>query len=674
MTPSTRAQIITRRTYNRPLNDEGTLFETWGDTTARVINHQQWLWERALTHAKMPEMPLHDITEDMMEWVTLSDVQLEELEELRRLILDRKACVAGRTLWLGGTPIGKSVELSQFNCAFIKIATVHDMVDLFWGLLNGAGVTGLPEVGTLTGFRKRIPEIEIIRTIRGPNEKGPEHNSELWDPHTDTWTIKVGDSARAWAKSIGKLLACKYPAKKLILDFSQIRGAGARLRNYGWLSQSDRGLATAYLEVFNILNAKADSLLTEIDIGDIINLLGTVLSTRRAAEALLMSRENPRWKEFVNLKASIKENGKYHRYQSNNSLLFFNKPSYNELWDIFDMLNKGGNGEPGFVNAQNMLARAPWAKGLNPCFEILLPDGGTCNLVTIDLAKFKNDMEGLLRATEVISRANYRQTIVDFNDGILQEKWNLSNQHLHLCGVSLMGVAMRPDMLAYDYSRIERTTVHATYTMAKELNTPLPKNITALKPEGTISKCYDSSEGVHTPLGKYIFNNVSFGIHDPLIPVLKAANYKVTTHPSDPAAMIITLPVKYDNVEFTEVNGVELNLESAVSQLNRYKMLMESYCHQNVSCTISYSISETKDIVDWLHNNWDSYVAVSFLFRNDHTKTAEDLGYDYLPQQVVTKEVYNKYVSQLLEIDLEKVNSADEIILDDCATGACPIR
>jgi len=671
---STRAQIITRRTYNRPINEEGTVFETWEDTVNRVISHQQWLWERALTHKKMPEMPLHDITEDMTEWSELSDPQVSELMELHDLILERKVCVAGRTLWLGGTAIGKSVELSQFNCAFIKVVTVHDMVDLFWGLLNGAGVTGLPEVGTLTGFRKRIPKIEIIRTKRLPNEKGPEHNSESWDPSTDTWTIKVGDSARAWAKSIGKLLACKYPAKKLVLDFSQIRGAGARLRNYGWLSQSDNGLATAYLEIFNILNAKADSLLSEIDIGDIINLLGTVLSTRRAAEALLMSRENPRWKEFVNLKADIKSNEKYHRYQSNNSLLFFNKPSHTELTAIFGMLNKGGNGEPGFVNAQNMLARAPWAKGLNPCFEILLPDGGTCNLVTIDLAKFKDDMQGLLRATELISRANYRQTIVDFNDGILQEKWNLSNAHLHLCGVSLMGIAMRPDMLSYDYRRIERMSTHSAYTMAEELGTPYPKNITALKPEGTISKCYDSSEGVHTPLGKYLFNNVSFGIHDPLIPILRASNYKVMTHPSDPAAVIITLPVKYDGVEFTEVDGVELNLESAVLQLERYKMLMDSYCHQNVSCTISYSIDETEEIVNWLYNNWNSYVAVSFLFRNDHTKTAEDLGYAYLPQQIVTQETYDKYVAQLLEIDLDSVNSGEEISGNDCATGSCPIR
>ena len=45
---STRAQIITRRTYNRPLDEEGKTFETWAQTVARVIDHQEWLWTRAV--------------------------------------------------------------------------------------------------------------------------------------------------------------------------------------------------------------------------------------------------------------------------------------------------------------------------------------------------------------------------------------------------------------------------------------------------------------------------------------------------------------------------------------------------------------------------------------------------------------------------------------------------
>ena len=671
---STRAQVVTRRTYCRPKNEEGTEFETWDEVINRVISHQRWLWERALTHKLMPEMPLKDVTENMNEWQELTVEQEAELEKLRVLMLDRKVAPAGRTLWLGGTDIGKRVELSQFNCCFVSVRTVYDVVDFFWGLLNGAGVTGLAEAGTLTGFRHKIQELEIIPSTRGQNDKGPAENSESWNASNGTWVIKIGDSAVAWAKSIGKLLAGKYPAKKLVLDFSNIRGAGGRLKNYGWISQGAKGLMSAYTQIFDILNAKADCILTEIDMNDIINLLGTVLSTRRAAEALLMHKENPRWREFARAKQGMWENGKEHRAQSNNSLLFYSKPTHGELTELFSMINQGGNGEPGLVNAKHMVDRAPWAKGLNPCFEILLADGNTCNLVTIDLAKFKNDNAGLLEAARLITRANYRQTVVDFRDEVLQEKWHLNNEHLHLCGVSLMGIAMRPDMQPYDYKRLERVVAHAGYGMAEELGTPYPKNLTAQKPEGTISKCYDSTEGMHKPLGKYIFNNVAFSVYDPLVEIMRNAGYRTITHPYDPTAMLITMPVKYDDVEFDVVDGKEVNLESAVSQLERYKMLMQHYCHQNVSCTISYSLEETDEIVDWLFNNWDQYVAVAFLFRNDPTKSAADLGYPYLPQEVVTKEQYEDYVKDLLAIDLEHIIVDDSVLESDCAGGACPIR
>jgi intein/homing endonuclease len=681
--------------------------------------------------------------------------------------------------------------------------------------------------------------------------------------------------------------------------------------------------------------------------------------------------------------------------------------------------------------------------------EILLPNKGFCNLVSIPLDKFKGDTLGLHRAAKLVARANYRQTIVDLRDGILQEAWHLNNEHLHLCGVSLMGVATRPDMSSYDYRRLERTATAAAYSMAKELGTAYPKNVTTIKPEGcaigtntvltdrglktyeellkystnsdtewksvdgfkalgsnkplikvfdngvkevvkittsygfeqtctlnhpwavkgngwvpagdlsvkdilevdtsckmvnnvvnltipevlkgakpgltlpevlssdfswllgfyfgngtydkttnrfgfcseyehilvklsgivedlfsiegtsidkvdgksmytysftsvdiaelfrlnalfkyaegsdsinaipelvrtskhsilgflaglidsdgcitkngvtklikistthqlfsesiqdsalscgillsrshisrnttkgrveydctiqstsvfdqecfntikgmsykvsanklpdtkwrhdggrkmsiyvksleiletpvqtygievdevhwylasggikshnTQSKCYDSTEGMHKPLGRYIFNNVAFSIHDPLLNLLKAANYNVFNHPYDSTAALVTFPVEYKDVHFQKVNGIDVNMDTAIDQLEAYKKLMDSYCQQNVSCTISYSVDETEDIVEWLYNNWDNYVAVSFLFRNDPTKTAKDLGYPYLPQEVVTKEDYEAYVAKLLPVDLEAANSSEELLDDGCANGVCPIR
>ena len=111
--------------------------------------------------------------------------------------------------------------------------------------------------------------------------------------------------------------------------------------------------------------------------------------------------------------------------------------------------------------------------------------------------------------------------------------------------------------------------------------------------------------------------------------------------------------------------------------MNRYKMLMDAYCDQNVSITVSYDPSEVGEMVDWLYANWDSYVAMSFLFRNDVTKTAKDLGFAYLPQETVTREVFDSYVSGLRPVDVDPIESAGFSGLSDaaeCEGGACPVR
>jgi ribonucleoside-triphosphate reductase len=54
--------------------------------------------------------------------------------------------------------------------------------------------------------------------------------------------------------------------------------------------------------------------------------------------------------------------------------------------------------------------------------------------------------------------------------------------------------------------------------------------------------------------------------------------------------------------------------------------------------------------------------------------TAKDLGYLYLPQEVVDEHTYNDYVITLKPVDLNETSSFDEIIGDECATGACPIK
>lgn len=655
---SARAAIITRRTYNRPLDPEGSAFESWPQTVARVIGHQRWLWERALGK-------------------TLGNKDRHELEELRALMLERRVLTSGRTLWLGGTDVAKKREASQFNCSFTNAETVYDLVDILWLLLQGCGVGFKPIVGTLNGFSLPIDDVQIVRSTR-TEKGGEEHNTETFDTETATWTIRIGDSAEAWAKSIGKLMAGKQPARTLVLDFSQIRPAGQRLAGYGWISSGDAGLVKALTAICGIMTRRAGSLLTKMDILDIVNWLGTVLSSRRSAEICLVDYGSDEWKDFAAAKADLANHN--HRQQSNNTLLFWSKPPRAEIAEILDMMIRTMASEPGLANAEAARRRAPWFAGFNPCAEILLGNKVFCNLVETDAGKFKGDSNGLRRAVGLSARANYRQTCVNLQDGILQEAWHLNNAFLRLCGVGLTGIVRRPDLRAYDYRELERIATAAAFGMADELGLPHPKNVTTVKPSGTLGKIMDTTEGCHRPLGRYIFNKVAFHKHDPLVETLRTAGYRVQDKPHDPDGQLVTLPASYPDVVFDTFEGREVNMEPAVAQLERYKMLLQNWAHQNVSATIYYDATERDAIVDWLDKNWDDYVAVSFLPRTDPKLTedqARACGYDYLPQEVVTKEVFDAYVSTLDAVDLSKVSGFDDEPAEepkDCAGGACPVR
>lgn len=828
---SARAEATTRRTYNRPLDDEGTQFETWEQTVDRShYQHHAKLWEDAAGSA--------------------GRIDKKELNELNALGMSRKGLVAGRTLWLGGTPYAYERAASQFNCSGLELTTVYDMVDGFWLLLNGCGVGGLPRAGTLRGYDQPIPSIQIIPSERDKNFRGRPENIEV-KPNIDndlTWTIQIGDSGMAWAKCLGKLLQPpKGRVKKLVLDFSNVRGRGGRLKGYGWICNGFNVLADALAEIHNILNQCAGNLLTEEEIMDIFNICGTVLSSRRSAQAGLLDAHHPHAEEFSRRKHEYwrcKACGSHntrggrclecgrretndHRRQSNNSLLFWKRPSVDDLCDLLYMNLTGG--EPGFVNATAALRRCPWFRVFNPCltgdtlvstehgyqkirdmadktvkvvdgngkltpalcrktaenapvitvtvssgevirctpnhhfvlrdgkkveaitlvpgtvlmpsapykyapdrdfghtlvekpggptvvsvvdrgeredvfcfrvpttasfdlrtvhsgncFEIMLPSCGFCNLVSLCLPAFNKNFHELERAVWVMARANYRQTCVDLQDGVLQPRWHQTNESLALCGVSFTGIVQAGWLTDYQIIRLRNAAVTGAYSMADELGRPRPKAITTIKPEGTRSKItnwgagYETAEGMHSPLGRYIFNWINFSTEDPLVNALRDAGYKTMLSPSDANNVLVRFPVEYANVPgLVNVKGREVNLEPATDQLRRYLRWNTLWADHNVSSTISFDETEVPDLAKLIHSRWDDgYIATAFLRRADPTLTAADLGHPYLPQEVVSAEDYHEAISAVKPIQWEQFHRGifDMTDTSDCPTGVCPVK
>lgn len=986
LTPSSRAQAVTLRTYCRPLDAAGTAFEDWPSVIHRsTYEHHLRLWEEA------GGVPNRD-----------------ELHELEQLGLSRQGLVSGRTLWLGGTDYAYSRACCNFNCSGTLVSTVYDLVDACWLLLNGCGVGFKPRAGTLHGFLRPISELRVIPSTRSAEYRGrPENQEDLASSLNDyTWTIRVGDSAEAWAKAVGKLFDQRArEVRTLVLDFSEVRGPGGRLKGYGWICNGFKPLAEAMGGMFRVLNAKAGGLLDELDIMDVVNLFGQVLSSRRAAEACEPDWSSPNRLEFLEAKRDYWRDHPWRR-QSNNSFQFWSKPTRKEILELLRAADECG-GDPGFVNAEAakrkcvwfelfnpcqpawapivtssglttlehvqvgttiwtetgwarvtakwstgvkpvfryrtssgvfygtenhrlvcggekveakdaegvdvlagpdwgcthrecdprtildglvlgdgtrhitsrdkimlcvgehdqdyfesevapyILGRHPagplmykvdttlttddlpcmwdrvipswvmqssppqvilgflrglfsangsvvntrvtlkstskmlveqvqvllssvgirsyfttnkaqsvefdngvfacresydvniqadadkflhrigflqkykeeklrqalaaktktnggrltyalhepeyvgdhevfditvdndphtyWTGGLNVsnCFEIALGNHGFCNLVSAAPPLFKRDFAALERAIHLLARANYRQTCIDLQDGVLQPAWHQTNESLRLCGLSLTGLTQSTWLTDYQIRRLRNAAVVGAYSMADELGLPRPKAITTIKPEGTRTKISGTlelgelREGVHNPLGRRIFNWVNYSIHDPLVALLEASGHRVMENPSDANNVLVCHPLDYGPSGFTSVGGREVNLEPALHQLDRYLRWNNLWADHNVSCTVSYSPEELPEVAEWVDRNWDQgFVAVCFLRRNDPTKTARDLGHPYLPQEVVTEEAFTEYTRRLKPLDLSKLSGGvfDLPETSDCASGVCPVR
>lgn len=134
-------------------------------------------------------------------------------------------------------------------------------------------------------------------------------------------------------------------------------------------SSGDDNVSKAMLAISHIMSRRADQLLTKMDILDIVNHLGTMLSSRRSAEIALFEYGDVEWREF----ASAKKDwwiAHAHRQQSNNSLVFTKEPTRQQLEEIFAIMLDSGGSEPGMFNLEAARRRAPWCKGCNPCWYL----------------------------------------------------------------------------------------------------------------------------------------------------------------------------------------------------------------------------------------------------------------------------------------------------------------
>ena len=654
------------RTYSRWIAEENRR-ENWWETVKRAVEYN----------------------------CSLVPTSREEAEELYDNVFNLKQFLSGRSFWIGGTEVADKYPLGNFNCAFVVMDSIIAFRDLFYLLMLGTGVGNRillhSDAIKLPKFKTNL---KIIHQDYIPYSKNKriDHTS-IHFLSNDTAELVIGDSKEGWADSLYHYLnicSNKMYRKidKLIINYNHVRSKGEKLKTFGGTASGHESIKTMFYKIDKVINRNTEEeyvKLRPIEIIDICNAIGenvVVGGVRRTSQNCLISpfdTESIQAKNNLYIKQGqqwIENKEISHRKMSNNSIFYEEKPTREQLhWHIEQIKYSG---EPGFVNVQAAREKYVNFEGLNPCYEILLPSKGVCNLVTLNVYNFIKDkrllIEELKKAQRLNVRAAYRMSMVELelND------WEIKNKEDKLIGSSLTGWQ---DMVNETNLSIEEqknlllelweTAFFAAEEISKELNDKQPDLITTIKPEGTLSLLPGVSPGLHYSHSPYYIRRIRISANDPLVKVCEELEYPILPESNEEwdncMTKVIEFPVK------SAATRTKYDI-TAIEQLENYKMFMEYYVDHNASITITVKEYEWEEVEQWIWDNWDYIIAISLL-------SLTDSFYELMPYESITKEEYEErarnmrpFIPSLLNKYETEETELDTGNLSDCEGGTCSIR
>ena len=656
------------RTYSRFINSLGRR-EYWYETVKRAVEYN----------------------------ASIAPTSIDEAEELYDNIFNLRQFVSGRTFWIGNTEVSKNYPLANFNCAFQVIDSFKSFKDLFYLLMLGCGVGVRVLDEDISQMPKIRTDYKLFHADYTPKAKQDRmENTSLNFYADDSVEIIVGDSKEGWIESLAfyfeLLTEHNYRGiKNIFVDYSNVREKGERLKKFGGTASGHESLKSMFRKIDIIIKKRALSIsqkkvrLTAVDCMDIANIIGenvVVGGVRRTAEMVIIDQND---NEAINAKSDLYtfEDNKWqinqdiaHRQMSNNSIYFTKKPSREELHIQLERMRYSG--EPGFINHNAAAERRPNMKGVNPCGEILLDSKGVCNLTTINVMAFVSDQgildeNALMKAQRLSARAGYRMTMLELE----LPEWDKTQKRDRLLGCSLTGwqdmvnsTGINRAEEAEILRKLRKEAQEAADEYAKELGQNSPILVTTVKPEGTLSQLPTVSSGVHYSHSPYFIRRVRISSNDPMVKVVEELGYpifpEVGQDMETASTKVVEFPVKAPE-------GRTKNDVSAIEQLENYLLFMENYVDHNCSITVHVREEEWDAVEEFVWNNWDKIVAVSFI-------PLSDAFYELMPYETITEEEYlqrkgkmKSFIPSLIS-KYETREEEYELDNDGCETGICPVR
>ena len=640
------------RTYSRWLPDKNRR-ETWKETCARAIN------------GNCSYLPTAD----------------GEPEKLFDNMFNLRQRISGRMLWMGGTEALEKTPLAAYNCSGMVMDSINAFQELFYLLMVGTGV-GCRVLKEDIDKLPRFCTDKKLYHVKSPTPQGATLEHTKASKYGNSLIITVGDSKEGWCEALNEYLIAMTDTtiKSISLDYSYIRPQGAPLKTFGGYASGFKSLKEMFEKIHKIIvKESTNGKLRPLNVADMCNIIGQNVvagGTRRTAELILFSPDD---EEMLHAKDNL-DPEHYFRFMSNNSMYLENKPSREALANIMKSIKN--TGEPAFINVKAAKKRRADFAIVNPCSEIMLPNRAVCNLTNINVSKFIDERGNVMipqlkEACQLSARACYRLTEPELE----LEGWSEIHHRDRLIGCSITGWQ---DAVSGNLSKEDQEALLVLMKMwiqdaandyADENKSPRPVLYTTVQPDGTGGLISGCSAGVHYNHSPYYYRRVRISTNSPLYQAVKnLKGWKIDNEvgqDDNGNTKVITFPCKSKS-HITKYNV------SAIEQLEQYKMMQKFYVDHNTSITVTVKDDEWDDVTEWLYNNWDYVVGISFLSLNQDY-------YPLMPYEECTRDEYLELKQNMEPLDQDLVNRYEfelqtvgkDFEIDEsgeCEDGHCPVR
>jgi ribonucleoside-triphosphate reductase (thioredoxin) len=595
----------------------------------------------------------------------------------------------GRGLWMMGTDyMEKCGGAALNNCAFTSTSQIHVSFSAPFCFLMDMSMLGLGVGGDTEGAG--------TVTIRAP-----EFTDELYT---------VEDSREGWVALVKRVLDAYVGEATLPLavSYAQVRPAGSPIQGFGGTASGPEPLRELVETIQYILDPLIGLPITAAAIVDLFNVIGRCVvagNVRRSAEIMfgragdadfrrLKDRTDLQARERL-LEAYKAQGGPYEmikfyeeniandpvnawRWASNNSIFAQVGMDYAE-----DAALTAKNGEPGYLWLENARAygrmidppnyKDQRVAGSNPCVEQSLESNEVCTLVETFPANHDSaeDYERTLKMAYMYAKT---VTLVPTHDARTNAVM-LRNRRI---GCSMSGIVQA--LHKFGRRRFFTEFCDAGYSYLQRLDAVysdwlcVPRSIktTSVKPSGTVSLLPGSTPGMHYPEDEYYFRVIRFDSKSPLLDVYRAAGYRVEEIDprKEPNTTVIYFAIQEQH--YQRGKGDVTMWE----QLELCAQLQAFWADNQVSCTVTFQPHEAKDIQHALELYERRLKGISFLPYLPASAAAEEYkkrGYEHVPYQAITREVYEAYTKNLQPVNLELLNVKNENQDKYCDSDRCAL-